>query len=230
MSNLDSISDNFCAISNLKNYMLCAYPNFLILGKPLKTLKGINFEKKTYFKIRAYDFEVWFNNLNNALDWFSSDEINILNDNVLEEADLKYSIYCAIVNNKKELSIEQNQNGNQLTFKFDLCELKTLLSAFADLIMHTFCLEDNFLRIFYLVLNHYLCLNWTIEKVSKKIANLKYSDVFSLCQITCDTNQIEGSIFLYTEYLLKHKLHLLIIYQLKQTCLLPVPNLIQKYQ
>jgi hypothetical protein len=230
MSNLDTISDNFCAISNLKNYILCAYPNFLILGKPLKTLTGIKYEQKTYFKIRAHDFESWFHHLNSALEWFSSNVINVLNETILEEPGLKYSIHCVIVNDKKELSIEQNQNVNQLTFKFDLCELKALLLAFADLIMHTFCLEDNVLIIFYLILNHFLCLNWTIEKVSKKIANLKYSDVFSLCQITCNTNQIEGSIFLFTEYLLKHKLHLLIIYHLKRTCLLPVPNLIQKYQ
>lgn len=74
-------------------------------------LTGIKYERQTYFKTRAIDFEVWFNNLSNALEWFNFDEINILNDNVLELANLKYSICCVIVNNKKELSIEQNQNG-----------------------------------------------------------------------------------------------------------------------
>ena len=230
MSNLSEISEPYCAIANLQNYILCAYPNFLVLGKPLKTNTGVKYEKKTYFKIRSTDFETWFSNLKCAFDWFSSNEIDVEILTFLKLENVKYSLNYVVVNEKKVLTIEKNERDDELIFHFDLSELKMLMSAFADLIMHTFCLEDNVLRIFYLILNHFLCLNWTIEKVSKKIANLKYSDVFSLCQITCNTNQIEGSLFLFTEYLLKHKLHLLIIYHLKQTCILPVPNLIQKYQ
>ena len=46
MSNLETITDNFCAIANLKNYIVCAYPNYLVLGKPIKTVTGVKFEKR----------------------------------------------------------------------------------------------------------------------------------------------------------------------------------------
>ena len=230
MSNLDTISDNFCAISNLKNFILSAYPNFLILGKPLKTLFGIKYEKKTYFKIRAHDLESWFHHLNSALEWFSSNEINVLNETILEEPGLKYSIHCVIVNDIKGLKIDKNENGDQLLFEFDHHDLKVLMLEIANLMMNVFCLPDNVMQTFYHLVNHYLCFShWSSEKGSKKIANLQYPDVLKLCQCLCDQNKIEESVFNLTEYVLRHKLHLLIMYKIKKTCVMPMPDLIQKY-
>ena len=224
MSNLDIISEPYCAISNLKNYIICAYPNYLILGKPLKTLTGIKFEKKTYFKIKADEFEKWYDNFNIALDWFNSDQINASDETLVRE--LAYSINCSVVNGTKELKIDQN---DQLTFKFNLCELKAFMLAMCELMMFVFCLEDNFLKIFQLFLNHFMCFNYNLDKVSKKIANLKYSDVNSLCQSICEKHDIQGSVFLLTDYVLKHKLHLLIIYRLRKMCVMPISNLIQRF-
>ena len=230
MSNLDTISDNFCAISNLKNFILSAYPNFLILGKPLKTLFGIKYEKKTYFKIRAHDLESWFHHLNSALEWFSSNEINVLNETILEEPGLKYSIHCVIVNESKLLKIDKNENGDQISFEFDLHELKLFMLEIANLMMNVFCLPDNVMKTFYHLVNHYLCFSqWSLQKGSKKIANLQYPDILTLCQGLCDHNKIEASVFNLTEYVLRHKLNLLIMYNIKKTCVLPLPNLIQKY-
>ena len=230
MSNLDTISDNFCAISNLKNFILSAYPNFLILGKPLKTLFGIKYEKKTYFKIRAHDLESWFHHLNSALEWFSSNEINVLNETILEEPGLKYSIHCVIVNDIKGLKIDKNENGDLLSFEFDHHDLKVLMLEIANLMMNVFCLPDNVMQTFYHLVNHYLCFShWSSEKGSKKIANLQYPDVLKLCQCLCDQNKIEESVFNLTEYVLRHKLHLLIMYKIKKTCVMPMPDLIQKY-
>ncbi len=230
MSNLDSISENFCAISNLKNFILSAYPNFLILGKPLKTIFGIKYEKKTYFKIRAHDLESWFHHLNSALEWFSSNEINVLNETILEEPGLKYSIQCVIVNDTKGLKIDKNENGDQTSFEFDHHDLKVLMLEIANLMMNVFCLPDNVMQTFYHLVNHYLCFShWSSEKGSKKIANLQYPDVLKLCQCLCDQNKIEESVFNLTEYVLRHKLHLLIMYKIKKTCVMPMPDLIQKY-
>jgi hypothetical protein len=230
MSNLDSISENFCAISNLKNFILSAYPNFLILGKPLKTIFGIKYEKKTYFKIRAHDLESWFHHLNSALEWFSSNEINVLNETILEEPGLKYSIQCVIVNDIKGLKIDKNENGDLLLFEFDHHDLKVLMLEIANLMMNVFCLPDNVMQTFYHLMNHYLCFShWSSEKGSKKIANLQYPDVLKLCQCLCDQNKIEESVFNLTEYVLRHKLHLLIMYKIKKTCVMPMPDLIQKY-
>ena len=227
MSNLDIISEPYCAISNLKNYIICAYPNYLILGKPLKTLTGIKFEKKTYLKIKADEFEKWYDNFNIALDWFNSDQNNVLDETLVRE--LAYSINCCVVNGTKELKIDQN---DQLIFKFNLCELKAFMLAMCELMMYVFCLEDNFLEIFQLILNHFMGFNYDLDKGSKKIANLNYPDVSSLCQRICQKHDIQGSVFLLTNYLLKHKVHLLIIYRLKKMCMIPmipISNLIQKF-
>ena len=37
------LNDPYFAISNLKNYIICAYPNYFILGKTVKTTTGIKF-------------------------------------------------------------------------------------------------------------------------------------------------------------------------------------------
>ena len=227
MSNLETIAENFCSVDSLKNYILCAYPNFLVLGKPLKTLSGIKFEKNTYFRIRVLDFETWFNHLNLALQWFLSDEMNVLNETILEEQGLQYYTNCAVIDDKKQLKIGYKQNSHDLIFNFDVDELKALMLSFSDLMMHAFCLEENVLRLFYLLLNHHFCL--PIEKGSKKIANLNFDNVFSRSKVICGNHQIEGSVFLLTEYVLKHKMNLLIMYHFKKSCVMPAPSLILKY-
>ena len=168
MSNLDTISENFCAIANLKHFILCAFPNFLVLGKPLKTVTGIKFEKKTYFKIRSCDFETWFNNLNGVLDWFTSNEIDVESLTILEEPDLKYSMNCVVVNNEKQLQIKQNQNGDELIFEFDHSELKMFMLAFADLMMHVFCFPDNVMELFYHMMVHFMSFQNCSVEVDKR--------------------------------------------------------------
>ena len=229
MSNFETISEHFCSLACLKNYLLCAYPNFLILGKALKTLHGIKFEKKTYFKIRTLDFERWFDLLNVALDWLNCNELSVVNQIIIEEPEFQYSIYCAVMNDKRELQIKQNQNGEELMFQFDLHELKGLMVSMADLLMYSFCLEENVLKTFSLFIKHYLCLTCSVEKGSKKIANLNYAKIFAKCQLASDNHEIEGSLFVLTDFILKHKVLLLIIYRVHKTCVLPSSNLIEKY-
>jgi len=55
MSNINSITENFIDIISLKNQMIAAYPNCLILGMPKRTLNGLKFDMCTYFKIRICD-------------------------------------------------------------------------------------------------------------------------------------------------------------------------------
>ena len=156
-------------------------------------------------------------------------EISAVNQIIIEEPEFQYSIYCAITNDIRELKIKQNQNGEELMFQFDLHELKDLMVSMADLLMYTFCLEENVLKTFNLFIKHYICQDCNIDKGSKKIANLTYAKIFSKCQLAADKHEIEGSLFILTDFILKHKVHLLIIYRLHKTCVIPSSNLIEKY-
>ena len=219
MSNLSDISEPYCAIANLQNYILCAYPNFLVLGKPLKTDTGVKYEKKTYFKIRSSDFETWFNNLKCAFDWFGSNEIDVEILTFLEHENVKYSWNCEVKNEKKVLTLKKNERNEELIFHFDFSELKVLLSSLGELLMDTYCLSDNVMQILYHVLSHFLSYqNCSVEKVANKIVSLDYSKTFELCKYSSQMYQIEGSLFSFTQYVLKHKVNISILFQIKKMC------------
>lgn len=230
MSNYLKVSENFCAIANLKNYFLTAYPNYLILGKPIKTLTSIEYESKTYMKIRSCDFEQWYVKFNCALEWFVKDTTSACNETILEECNFKYVLNGACVENSKVLKITLIVDNDTVTFEFDKQELKNLMLQFADLMMHVFCVQDNLLQIFQHSVNHYLSFSeWSDTKVSKIIANLGHSDVLKLCKTICKNKNVEGSLSFITDFILKQKLNVLIVYQIKRNCLVPVPELIKKY-
>ena len=219
MSNLSEISEPYCAIANLQNYILCAYPNFLVLGKPLKTNTGVKYEKKTYFKIRSSDFETWFSNLKCAFDWFGSNEIDFEILTLLEPENVKYSLNCVVVNEKKVLTIIKNERDDELIFHFDFSELKMLLSALGELLMDTYCLPDNVMQILYHVLSHFLSYqNCSVEHVANRIVSLDYLKTFELCKSSSKMYQIEGSLFSFTQYVLKHTINISILFQIKKMC------------
>ena len=228
MSNLTLISENYCSIANLKDYILTAYPNFLILGTPLKTVTGIRYEPKTYLKIRACNFEQWFNKLNLALNWFTSNEMDVFSETVIEEPEFKYAIKSVILNDKKQLKIEMSANGDQITFQFDEHEVKVFMLGIADLMLHVFCLPDNVMQILHHILSHFLCIpEISIQRICKKILNLDYASVLKLCKTCCEIYKIQGSVLLFTEFVLKHKQHLLIVYCITKKCVIPTLNLLQ---
>jgi len=156
MSNLKAVDVTFCNIINLKNYVLTAYPLYLILGVPLKTISGIMYTPKPATE--------------------------------------------------------------DLCFLFDIQELKLFLLAFADLLIHVYCLPDNFMIVFHHVLCHFLSYKeWNSTKGEETIKNLKYSDVNKICKSTCSKYAIEGSLFNFTDTLLRHKINLCMMYLIKKT-------------
>ncbi len=89
--------------------------------------------------------------------------------------------------------------------------------AFADLLIHVYCLPDNFMEIFHHVLSHFLSFKeWNPTKGEEIIKNLKYSDVNKLCRVSCLKYSIEGSLFNFTDTLLRHKINLCIVYLIKK--------------
>jgi hypothetical protein len=140
MSNVNSINLDFCAISNLKHNVLTAYPLFLVLGVPLKTVSGILYEKKSFFKIESYAFEQWFETIYLAFKKMDSDEQ--FSELIVKERDFEYR--CSLDTNKKQLNIVLSQPDiEDLCFLFDITELKLFLLAFSDLILYAYCLPDN---------------------------------------------------------------------------------------
>jgi len=215
MSNLNAINLNFCAIVNLKNFVLTAYPLYLILGVPLKTISGIMYEKKCYFKIQGHNFEQWFQTLTLALQKMESN-YEEFKESIIKETDFEYC--CSVDKNTKQLNVVLKQSEiENLCFCFDICELKLLLLAFSDLLMYTYCLPDNCMEIFYHIVSHFLSYKeWSVTKGGEMIKNLKYSDVNKLCRTSCLKYLIEGSLFNFTDTMFRHKTNLLIVYSIRK--------------
>jgi hypothetical protein len=215
MSNLNSIDLNFCAIVNLKNFVLTAYPLYLILGVPLKTIGGIMYEKKCYFKFQGHNFEQWFLTLSLALKNMESNYEDFT-ESIIKEKDFEYC--CSVDKKEKHLNVILKQSGIvDLCFSFDISELKLFLLAFADLLMYVYCLPDNSMEIFYHIVSHFSSFKeWNPTKGEEVIKKLKYSDVKKLCKTSCMKYSIEGSLFNFTDTMLRHKTNLLIVYLIKK--------------
>ncbi len=147
MSNSKTIDVNFCNIVNINNHVLTAYPLFLILGVPLKTISGIMYKSKSYFKIQGHNFEQWYQTLNLALKKMDSNEP--FSECFVKESDFEYM--CSVDIKEKRLNIVLRQSASEdLCFLFDIPELKLFLLAFADLLIHVYSLPNNFMEIFLL--------------------------------------------------------------------------------
>ena len=216
MSNLKTVDSTFCNIINLKNYVLTAYPLYLILGVPLKTISGIMYKPKSYFKIQGHYFEQWFQTLSLALKKVDSDNTEEFSECIVKERDFEY--LCVLDVKEKLINIVLKQPATEdLCFLFDIEELKLFLIAFADLLIHVYCLPDNFMVVFHHVLSHFLSYKeWNSTKGEETIKNLKYSDVNKICRSTCSKYAIEGSLFNFTETLLRHKINLCMMYLIKK--------------
>ena len=216
MSNLKTVDSTFCNIINLKNYVLTAYPLYLILGVPLKTISGIMYKPKSYFKIQGHYFEQWFQTLSLALKKVDSDNTEEFSECIIKERDFEY--LCVLDVKEKLINIVLKQPATEdLCFLFDIEELKLFLIAFADLLIHVYCLPDNFMVVFHHVLSHFLSYKeWNSTKGEETIKNLKYSDVNKICRSTCSKYAIEGSLFNFTETLLRHKINLCMMYLIKK--------------
>ena len=216
MSNLKTVDSTFCNIINLKNYVLTAYPLYLILGVPLKTISGIMYKPKSYFKIQGHYFEQWFQTLSLALKKVDSDNTEEFSEGIVKERDFEY--LCVLDVKEKQINIVLKQLSTEdLCFLFDIEELKLFLLAFADLLIHVHCLPDNFMVVFHHVLSHFLSYKeWNSTKGEETIKNLKYSDVNKICRSTCSKYAIEGSLFNFTDTLLRHKINLCMMYLIKK--------------
>jgi hypothetical protein len=216
MSNLKAVDVTFCNIINLKNYVLTAYPLYLILGVPLKTISGIMYTPKSYLKIQGHNFEQWCQTLSVALKKVNSDIIEEFSECIVKERDFEY--LCIVDFKEKHINIVLKQPATEdLCFLFDIQELKLFLLAFADLLIHVYCLPDNFMIIFHHVLCHFLSYKeWNSTKGEETIKNLKYSDVNKICKSTCSKYGIEGSLFNFTDTLFRHKINLCIMYLIKK--------------
>jgi hypothetical protein len=212
MSNSKTIDLNFCSIINIKNYVVTAYPMYLIVGVPLKTMSGIIYKKNSYFKIQGHNFEQWFQTLNLAL----NSDFKQFNECFIKEKDFEYCF--SVDETVKQLNIVLKQSTiEDLCFSFDVSELKLLLLAFADLLMYVYCLPDNCMEIFYYILCHFLSFkDWSPSKGEQVISNLKFSDVNKLCRTSSVKYSIEGSLFNFSETMLRHKTNLLIVYLIKK--------------
>ena len=123
-----------------------------------------------------------------------------------------------LVKKEKQLNIVLKQSAvEDLCFSFNICDLKLFLLAFADLLMYVYCLPDNCMEIFYHILCHFLSFKeWSAAKGEEMIKKLKFSDVNKLCKTACFKYSIEGSLFYFTDTLLRHKTNLLIVYLIKK--------------
>ena len=216
MSNLKTVDSTFCNIINLKNYVLTAYPLCLILGVPLKTICGVMYTSKSYFKIQGHNFQHWYQTLSLALKKVDSDIIEEFSECIVKEKDFEY--LCTVDVREKQITIVLKQSTSEdLCFAFDIEELKLFLLAFADLLIHVYCLPDNFMILFHHVLSHFLSFKeWNSLTGEETIRNLKYSDVNKICKSTCSKYKIEGSLFNFTDTLLRHKINLRIMYLIKK--------------
>ena len=215
MSNSKTIDLNFCSIINIKNYVVTAYPLYLIVGVPLKTMSGIIYEKNSYFKIQGHYFDQWFQTLNLALKKMDSD-FEQFDECIIKESDFEYC--CSVDKKEKQLNIVLKQSVvEDLCFSFNIGDLKLFLLAFADLLMYVYCLPDNCMEIFYHVLCHFLSFkDWSPAKGEQVISNLKFSDIKKLCRSSSVKYSIEGSLFNFSETMLRHKTNLLIVYLIKK--------------
>lgn len=68
------IKEPFCDIFSLRNESIIAYPNFLAIGQPTKTLKGILLKKNSYLKIDVIDLENWYFQIEKIFQFFIEDE------------------------------------------------------------------------------------------------------------------------------------------------------------
>jgi hypothetical protein len=230
MANLITLNADFCSISNLKNYILTAYPLYLVLGLPLKTADGIKYERNSYFKIRSADFERWFKCLNFAQEFMDSENNEPISGVIIEEKDFSYKFDCNVSDKVKILKIELSQPGLEpLCFIFEMCELKMFISAFADLMLNVFCFPDNLMELCARIINHYLSFKCSLNKVAGIISNLKSHDVNKLCKRICEKFEIQGSLYNFSELILRHKSDLLIVYLMKRSSPIPKSNLLSKY-
>jgi hypothetical protein len=176
MANTEAVTDNFCDIVSLKNYVLTAYPN-LILGLPLKTLTGVKFEKNSYFKIRSCDFEKWYQELINSMECFTNEATVQETQFIIKEKDFNYAYKCLILDEEKRILIELRCSNSLLTFSFGAYDVKCLMMGLADLFIKVYCLPDNLMELIFHFLNHFLSFHsWSADKGAKTISNLKYSD------------------------------------------------------
>ena len=173
------------------------------------------YEKNSYFKIQGHNFEQWFQTLNLALKKMDSD-FEQFDECVIKESDFEY--WCSVSKKEKQLNIVLKQSAvEDLCFSFNICDLKLFLLAFADLLMYVYCLPDNCMEIFYHILCHFLSFkDWNPAKGEGVINNLKYSDVNKLCKSSLLKYSIPGSLYNFTETILRHKSNLVIVYIIKK--------------
>ena len=85
--------------------------------------------------------------------------------------------------------------------------------------MDTYCLPDNVMQILYHVLSHFLSYqNCSVEHVANRIVSLDYLKTFELWKSSSKMYQIEGSLFSFTQYVLKHTINISILFQIKKMC------------
>jgi hypothetical protein len=235
MSNSVSISDDFIDIVTLQNYMLVAFPNFLIISIDNPTYnnktKKLVFKKNSYIKMRACDLEIWYTYFINILGFFDSGltstprETIIAGKDLILLCDFSYELE-GYTNEKNCLEVKLILNGLRSVY-FDKTEIMYLLNGISDLNFQVYCYPETINNCFKYLINHYVKMpGESIDSVSKNISMSTISVLLQLCEKCCTKNKINENPFIISQILFRHILNLLITYRIKKMKYLSSPLLI----
>ncbi len=221
------INDNYCDVYNVKNHSLVAYPNFLILGNPLRTDFGLKFTKFTYFKIRTCDVKNWFLKIKDCFTFLSSDNVeNFVSKIIIADGNVTYSCLGFKDDNNVRFVKITCANDKKLCIDFDKDEIRVLLIGLSELLIHLLCLNNNALKCFNEVLNFYLSINlYDVKQTAENIACISIKDLEKFCEKTCQQLDTEKSNYIiYAQIIFRYKIYMLIIFLIKK-CFNPEVNI-----
>ncbi len=222
LANSVDINIAYCDIYSLKNYMIVAYPNFLVLGNPVNNNSDLKFHKNSYLKIPAAYFEQWYLEMDKCIKFFDDQSASAKQvKTIFEDRDFTY-YWAGVTDIKNEKFVDisgGHESGTCVYFSFNKNEIENLLVGFSEILMKVFCLNVNVYRCFYFTLNNFLLTDYSNEEMKQIIANSDIEGFSDLCKKCCEKNNIQGDWFQFAEIVLRHKINLLIIYLIKKTML-----------
>ncbi len=219
MTNLLSISDDYIDIFPLANLMLVAFPNFLIVGKPMYKNLKLFFEKHSYIKIRFCDIEIWYTFLCNVLLMFNNQTVSLPREIIISGKDFSYEYEgCTDLLNTFHIQIIINgQTSFERIEYFEKNEILYLLHGLSELNFKILCYPESIFSCFNYVVNHFLKIDNSIEEVSKNISMLTPSILLKLCDIFCKKNKTTENPMTVSQILFRHLVNLLITFRIKKS-------------
>ena len=139
MELFDTMSSDFLDIIPVGNFMLAAYPNFLVLGPPVYNKGKVQFLPKTYLKMYCFNLNTW---IKLFLRWHSKTEqkaSGFINANVDQSVTIRWDTEQF---EKFTITVSQGNDSFQVTISYVVVRL--FLKLLPSIVFTPLCLPEEY--------------------------------------------------------------------------------------